>query len=223
MILIAFPLGKALEYIPSFYIGSKRFYGFNLNPGPFNVKEHTAIIMTAMTAIDPAYSIDLLSIQRLYFGDQSKGLDGGMDMGWAGSLLLILTTQFLGFGLVGFFDKLLVEPSYCWWPVNLVTSNLLHTFHRSVTFQITEIRMKMFKYVLLGAFIWQFLPGLFMPVLQSIAFVCIASGGAVGNLGNVFMHSPTLSPIDPRPFLSQIGSGLNGGGRFSFIQLGIYR
>jgi hypothetical protein len=26
------------------------------------------------------------------------------------------------------------------------------------------------------------------------------------------MHSATFSPIDPRPFLSQLGSGLNGGG-----------
>ena len=218
LILIAFPSGKALEYtLPHKQIGfrfKEKFYGVNFNPGPFNVKEHTAIVLTAVTAIDPAYCIDLLSIQRLYFGDQTKSMYGGMDMGFLGSLLLILTTQLLGFGMVGFFQKFLVDPSYCWWPVNLVTSNLLHTFHSNsmMTSGISKDRMNMFKWVLLMAFIFHFLPGFFMPVLQSVAVVCLSYGGAVGDLGNISIFPSSLSPVDPRPFLSQLGSGLNGGG-----------
>ena len=222
-------MGKALEYIlPSKSIGfyvMDRFFGFHLNPGPFNFKEHTAIIMTAAAAIDPAYSIEFLSIQRLFFGDQTRGVDGGIDMGWIGSLLLILSTQLIGFGLVGFFKTVLVDPSYCWWPVNLISSNLLYSCHGSETSRITHKRMIMFKLVLVMAILYQFLPGILMPVLQSVAFVCLFSGGPLGNLGNINLHMPSSSPVDSRPFLSQLGSGLNGGGvgsvSFSWESIGI--
>ena len=222
IILASYPLGVLMAtYLPradiGFSVGSK-WIGFSLNPGPFSVKEQTLIIIAASTAIYPAYAIDILAIQRLYFGqnqDPLKPDPHGMNMGWTGGLLLLLTTQCIGFGLAGLFRNWLVYPAHMWWPVNLVISNLLHTFHGKETSFITQKRLGLFKWVVLGITIYQFFPGFIAPVLQSVAFLCLAAGGPSGKLGNQALFPKTASPVDPRPMISQMGSGLRGGGILS--------
>lgn len=208
-------------YLPEKEFGFKtkrKFYGFSINPGPFNVKEQTAIVIAASTALLPAYAMDLLAVQRLYFGpnqDPKIPDPNGMNMGWIGALCLILTTQCLGFGFVGFFRRWLVYPAHMWWPVNLVISNLLHTFHSGESGKTTRQRLVFFKWAVLAVTVYQFFPGFIMPVLQSVAFLCLFSGGPSGSLGNPFAYAPTMSPVDPWPLLSQLGSGLRGGGILS--------
>lgn len=74
--LISFPIGKFMEKV----IPKSRFF----NPGPFNIKEHVLITVMANCSVNTAYAVDIITIQRLWYGQ---------DIGWGGGLLLIWTTQ----------------------------------------------------------------------------------------------------------------------------------
>ena len=70
VLLIAYPLGKALTYIlPSRTWVLPQILGgwkFTLNPGPFNVKEHVLIYMIANAAIAPAYVMNVIVVAEQY-------------------------------------------------------------------------------------------------------------------------------------------------------------
>lgn len=110
--LLSFPLGKLMEKV----IPSSRFF----NPGPFNMKEHVLITTMANCAAQTAYAIDILTIQKLFYLQ---------DMGWGGGILLIWTTQFLGYGMAGVLRPYLVYPSAMVWPSNLSQISLFRSLH----------------------------------------------------------------------------------------------
>lgn len=58
--LLSFPLGKLMER----FIPKSRFF----NPGPFNMKEHALITVMANCAYTTAYAIDIITIQKLWYG-----------------------------------------------------------------------------------------------------------------------------------------------------------
>ena len=102
-----------------------RLFGksFTLNNGPFNMKEHTIIVVMAnvnvagetfpmyLEIIDSAganylpggvaYATDTLTAQRGFYGQ---------NFGWGFNILLCITTQMMGYGLAGIFRKVLVWP-----------------------------------------------------------------------------------------------------------------
>ncbi|KAG0047440.1 hypothetical protein BGZ90_007885, partial [Linnemannia elongata] len=81
--LISYPFGKFMaRVLPS----------GPLNPGPFNIKEHVLIALTANCAGGTAYAVDITVIQKVFYGQ---------DHGFLANWLLILTTQTLGFGMAG--------------------------------------------------------------------------------------------------------------------------
>lgn len=56
------------------------------NPGPFNMKEHVLITFMSNCSYTTAYAVDIITIQKLWYGQ---------DIGWGGGILLIWTTQVL--------------------------------------------------------------------------------------------------------------------------------
>jgi hypothetical protein len=71
--IIAYILGKALEQVipGSGSVGRLKtrdswFWRF-MNPGPFNIKEHVAIVIMAATASDSAMAISIFAAQDLYY------------------------------------------------------------------------------------------------------------------------------------------------------------
>lgn len=62
--LVALPIGKGwARYMPKWKIGTKKYF-FNLNPGPFTIKEHTLIVAMANVATGyPPYALGLLISQ----------------------------------------------------------------------------------------------------------------------------------------------------------------
>ncbi|KAF9966659.1 hypothetical protein BGZ73_000944, partial [Actinomortierella ambigua] len=56
--LLTYPAGKFMAKVLP--------YG-PLNPGPFNIKEHVLITLTANVAAQPAYSIDVTVIQKVWY------------------------------------------------------------------------------------------------------------------------------------------------------------
>lgn len=104
--------------------------------------------MLAGSGSGAAYGADIIAIQDLYYHQ---------DIGPLGGVLLILSTQMLGFGLSGLLYKLLVIPSKMIWPINLVSVSLFNTLHGEED-TLTWKRVRLFRTAFLCVFAWQFVP-----------------------------------------------------------------
>ncbi|XP_062229968.1 oligopeptide transporter 7-like [Phragmites australis] len=110
------PLGRLMAAaLPerAFLRGTR--WEFSLNPGPFNVKEHVLITIFANSGAGTVYAIHVITAVRVFYGKH---------ISFFVSLLVVLTTQVLGFGWAGIFLRYLVEPAAMWWPSNLVQVSL---------------------------------------------------------------------------------------------------
>lgn len=164
--VLAYPCGKFLAYLlpanewrlPKW---SRRLgcpEDFSFNPGPFNIKEHTVLVIIANIATGPAFALNFsVAAEKFY----------GVDLGAGFDILLILTTQIIGFGIAGLCRRFLVWPAAMIWPQNLVFCTLLNTLHA----EDEDIdggngglsRFKFLVWVFSGAFFWYFLPGELHP------------------------------------------------------------
>ncbi|KAH9774960.1 Oligopeptide transporter 7 [Citrus sinensis] len=88
---------------------------FTLNPGPFNVKEHVLITIFANSGAGSVYAIHIVTVVKVFYKQHFT---------FFVSLLVVFTTQVLGFGWAGIFRRYLVEPAAMWWPANLVQVSL---------------------------------------------------------------------------------------------------
>ncbi|XP_021763627.1 oligopeptide transporter 6-like [Chenopodium quinoa] len=93
---------------------------FTLNPGPFNIKEHVLITIFANSGAGSVYATHILSAVKLFYKRKLTLLP---------AVLVMLTTQLLGFGWAGLFRKYLVEPAEMWWPANLVQVSIFRALH----------------------------------------------------------------------------------------------
>ena len=86
------PLGHLMAAaLPSrvFFQGQK--WEFTLNPGPFNVKEHVLVTIFANSGAGNVYAIHVVSAVRVFYGKELTFLV---------SLVVVVTTQVLGFGSI---------------------------------------------------------------------------------------------------------------------------
>lgn len=158
-LLVSYPIGKWLAHaMPSsrLYLPKwSRKYGvpkyLTLNPGPFSIKEHTLLTIMANISTGPAYGINYsLTVEMGYGEPPSFGFD----------LLLVFTSQIIGFGVAGLARRWLVWPAPMLWPQNLVFSTVLNTLHAELDDDEEGIpRLRFFVYVIIGAFCWFWLPG----------------------------------------------------------------
>ncbi|OBZ83705.1 Oligopeptide transporter 3 [Choanephora cucurbitarum] len=153
--LLSFPLGKLMEKV----IPKSRFF----NPGPFNMKEHVLITVMANCTYNTAYAIDIITIQRLFYKQ---------NLGWGGSILLVWTTQFIGYGMAGLLRPFLVYPSSMVWPSNLANISLFRSFHSPETNWTGPTRFRWFIYCFSGMFVYYWLPGYFFQVLTFFSWAC---------------------------------------------------
>uniref|UniRef100_M8BMN6 Oligopeptide transporter 7 n=1 Tax=Aegilops tauschii TaxID=37682 RepID=M8BMN6_AEGTA len=110
------PLGRLMAAaLPERAFFRGRRWEFTLNPGPFNVKEHVLITIFANAGAGSVFAINLVTVLRVFYGKPISFLV---------SLLVVLTSQVLGFGWAGIFRRYLVEPAAMWWPSNLVQVSL---------------------------------------------------------------------------------------------------
>jgi len=159
--LAAYGMGRVMYRV----LPERKFNTFgwqwSFNPGPFNVKEHVLIAVTANAGGASAYATDILAIQNLYYGQE---------MGFVGGFLLLVTTQMMGYGMAGYLRKYLVRPASMVWPSTLVGVSLYNSLHGEG--EETREKIAFFKWAFIGLFAWQFLPGFIFPLLSSIAVLC---------------------------------------------------
>lgn len=73
----------------------------NLNPGRFSVKEHVLIYIIASSAGGKPYGVNNVVAQKLMFKDDQ--------VNYLNSILWVLATQLVGFGITGLFRRYLVR------------------------------------------------------------------------------------------------------------------
>ena len=169
--LIAYPMGLGWAKV----MPNKEFSFFgikaNLNPGPFNVKEHVIIVVMANAAFGggTGYFVDtVVSLQKFYHIES---------FGWGFYSLFALSTQCLGFGLAGVVRKWLVEPASMLWPAALVNVGFMYALHDhspsdpSKTNGWSISRYRWFMYIMAAMFIWSWFPDFIAPFLSYFAWV----------------------------------------------------
>ncbi|KAM0064850.1 putative oligopeptide transporter, OPT superfamily [Helianthus debilis subsp. tardiflorus] len=164
---------------------------FSLNPGPFNMKEHVIITVFANCGVSTgggdAYSIGAITVMKAYYRQSLSFLC---------ALIIVLTTQILGYGWAGMLRRYLVDPVEMWWPANLAQVSLFRALHEKENKAQGMTRMRFFMIFLVLSFAYYALPGYLFPILTFFSWVCWA-----------WPHSITAQ---------QIGSGYHGLGVGAF-------
>jgi OPT family oligopeptide transporter len=166
--LLSYPLGRLwARYMPE-----RRFttfgYTWSLNPGPFNIKEHTLIVLASNVSYGggAAYATDILLGQKVFYGQ---------NFGGAFACLLVISTQCIGYSFAGVMRRFLVWPAAMMWPTTLINATLFHTLFRDEDpREVPGWRISRFKYffIVFGCmFCWVWIPSYIFTALSPFAFV----------------------------------------------------
>ncbi|OTB08384.1 hypothetical protein M426DRAFT_317007 [Hypoxylon sp. CI-4A] len=165
--IIAWPLGRAWEKVmPERRIG---LFGLtaDLNPGPFNIKEHSIIVVMAGVSFSVAYATDIILAQVVFYKQ---------DFGILFQLILTISTQSLGYGIAGMMRKFLVYPASMIWPGNLVAVALMNAMYEKHQVSDPSViggrmpRYRWFAIVTVISAVYYFIPGYFAQFLSVFAF-----------------------------------------------------
>lgn len=172
--ILAYPLGRGWQYI----MPDIKIFGMPLNPGPFNLKEHTIITIMGSVSFGggAAYATDILLAQNKFYNS---------DYGVGFAICAILSTQIIGFSLAGMARKILVEAPSAVWPANLVTATFLTNMHVNENHVANGWRISRYAFfaiVFCSSFVWYFFPGYMFQALSYFAWpTWIAPDNAVVN------------------------------------------
>lgn len=162
---ITLPLGKFMEWVLPTYRFSAFGYSFTLNPGPFNIKEHTLIAIMANVVVDASPITDIAAAMRFIYGVR-----------WpvGKQFFLGITAQLLGFSIAGALRKFLVWPASMIFPGALVRCALLNTMHSNYgKKEPKHISREHFLYISFAcSFLWYWAPGYLWTGLSVFNWVC---------------------------------------------------
>ncbi|KZT11134.1 OPT oligopeptide transporter [Laetiporus sulphureus 93-53] len=177
LLILSYWFGNGMHIL----LPSKGIWRF-LNPGPFNIKEHVAIIIMSSTAATSAVAIQVISVQELYY---NNNMNAGV------AIFTLIGSQLIGYGYAGLLQDVLVKPTKCFWPSNIYTANLFQALHYDR--QMTSKRVRLFWTVFALLFCWEIFPEWIFPVLTGVSVFCLADnhssvvrnifGGASNNEG----------------------------------------
>lgn len=121
------------------------------------------------------YATDIITTQKVFYDQQ---------LSFSYDVMLMLSTQIIGFSIGGLLRRFLVWPSSMIWPGALVNSALFNTLHKNYgkTDRGHMSREKFFCIVLGGSFVYYWLPGYLFTALSVFNWICwIAPNNAVVN------------------------------------------
>ncbi|KAK0535631.1 hypothetical protein OC835_002306 [Tilletia horrida] len=162
--VVVFPFGVFLARVLPTKVVKTPFGNMTLNPGPFNIKEHTLITIMANVSYVGAYATYDIGAQQFFYRQK-----------WSAGyrVLLVLSSQLIGFSYAGFCRRWLVWPAAMIWPGNLVQTALLTTFHHQKGVEPGRIsRERYFVYLFLAAFCYYWLPGYIFIALSLFNWAC---------------------------------------------------
>jgi OPT family oligopeptide transporter len=136
-----------------------------LSQGRWNEKEHSCVYISSNVSFGFAFATDII-VEQTHFYNQKVSITY--------QLLLILSTQILGYTFAGLTRLFLVRPGGMIWPGTLMSAAMFTTLHKEENpvangWKIT--RWKFFFTVWICAFVFYFLPGLLFPALSYFSVV----------------------------------------------------
>lgn len=136
-----------------------------LAQGRWNEKEHSCVYISSNVSFGFAFATDVI-VEQTHFYNQ--------DVSIIYQLLLILSTQILGYTFAGLTRRFLVKPGGMIWPGTLMSAAMFTTLHKEENkiangWRIT--RWKFFFVVWISSFLFYFLPGLLMPALSYFSVI----------------------------------------------------
>ncbi|RDW67024.1 small oligopeptide transporter-1 [Coleophoma crateriformis] len=192
--LLAYPFGVFLaKTIPIYTVNLGPLGKFCLNPDRhFNIKEHTLITIMSNVSfgMGSADATNIIQAGKAFYNfDIKPGF----------SVMIVLCCQLMGFGIAGMASPWLVEPASIIWPSVLSNCALLTTLHsraNAVANKWKISRLRFFNYVMVGAGVWYFFPGLMFVSLSYFTWVCwIAPNNLIVNHLFGMVSGLGLSPI----------------------------
>ncbi|KAH8832033.1 OPT oligopeptide transporter [Flagelloscypha sp. PMI_526] len=168
----AYILGKIYEEfipgpqnpIPFLRTRDTAFWRF-VNPGSFNIKEHTAILIMSAAAVHGALAINIFAAEDLYYH---------FTISPAKAIFTLLGSQLLGYGLAGLMRSFLVYPTVSSYPNLFPTIQMFDLLHRGHSNVLQQKRIKVFWIAFVGVFIWQWFPEYIAPLLTGFSIFCLA-------------------------------------------------
>ncbi|KAI4644758.1 uncharacterized protein J4E78_009577 [Alternaria triticimaculans] len=131
-----------------------------LGQGRWNEKEHCCVYVSSNVSFGFAFATDVI-VEQVKFYKQ--------DLGIMYQILLILSTQILGYSLAGITRRYLVRPSGMIWPSTLVSTAMFTALHKDENKPAdgwTIAPRKFFSRIFMGSVAFYFLPGLLFPALS---------------------------------------------------------
>lgn len=164
--VLSYPIGKALEKLPDWRVGIDFF---NLNPGPFTKQEHALLTIIVSLTASTSYAMYILNAQTNFYNQD-------VPIGY--QILLVFSTQLLGYGVSGMTRRWIVYPAAMIWPQTLITCTVFSTLaktsiseHLHVS-RISWSRYRMFTVVGIFSFVWYWFPGFIFKALSYFNWVC---------------------------------------------------
>ncbi|KAG5984604.1 hypothetical protein E4U55_004046 [Claviceps digitariae] len=140
-----------------------------LNPGPWNLKEHTVCAITATSASNAAASITVFTAQDLFYD---------LPLSATTIVLSVISIGLFGYGICG-----ILRP-ICVWHVESVYWSSIPTIKTLQGLHWQDVAsskpLRVFWYSFCGMAIYEFFPAYIFPWLNSISIPCLASMGATG-------------------------------------------
>lgn len=150
-------------------------YGFSLNPGPWGVKEHVLVTISAASGATYNLAFAPVSIAELFFGQK---INPGV------AIIFMWSVVVTGYSFAAISRQfLLYDPQYPWFQA-LCQTALFETQkkQREHPTALSKRQMIIFFSVLAFITLWQFLPEYVFPMLGSMAFLCwVAPRNATAN------------------------------------------
>ncbi|KAJ1340309.1 OPT family small oligopeptide transporter [Batrachochytrium salamandrivorans] len=143
-----------------------------LNPGPFTIKEHVLVYMIASAAGGQPYGVENV------IGQKFDKFMGDADVTFWNSVLFVITTQMIGYGLSGMTRRFLVRPAAMYWPTVLSTVALFVSFHETEESEESKkvggLSRYGFFWLSFGVmFLYQWIPTFFATALQAVSILCL--------------------------------------------------
>jgi OPT family small oligopeptide transporter len=149
-------------------------WGFSLNPGPWSIKEHVLVTVTAASGATYNLGYAPIVLAELWYGERINP---------AVAIFFMLSIVWIGYAFAALARNILLpDPEYIW-PQALMQTTLFETFRKTDTSsRLAKRQMKVFFFALLGMTLWQFLPEYAFPFTSSLAFLCwVAPRNPVAN------------------------------------------
>ncbi|GEQ68733.1 hypothetical protein JCM33374_g2401 [Metschnikowia sp. JCM 33374] len=167
--IFLYPSGTLLAWILPKYKFKVWKWTVDLNPGPWNYKEQMlATLLYSVSGNAPyvSYNIPVMKMPLFYGVDWAN---------WGYQILLIFSTQFMGFGFAGIMRKFAVYPTRAIWPTILPTLALNKALVQSEPKEIINgwkiSRYNFFLIAFTGSFLYFWFPNYIFQALSTFNWI----------------------------------------------------